>query len=447
MKEKLKRTVVFFPLPLRGHINPMYELANILYSKGFSISFIYTKYNPLNPATYPQFKFHTIDDGLTESESSDDIIVVTTTLNKKCAEPFRKCFSKIVSDCSGHEPVACLITDAIWNFCQAVANDLQLHRIVLRTSGISAFIAFLTYHLICEKGYLSQDTETVIPELPPLRVKDIPKVNTRDPRLYQDLISDMVKEIKASSGLIFNSFEDLEGRSLATVHQEFSIPVYPIGPFHKSIPSTSISSLTSQDQSSISWLDSQAPKSVLYVSFGTLATINQTEFIEMAWALANSKQPFLWTIRPDLVQGSNGSLQFPDGFLKNVDGWGRIVSWAPQHELLAHPSVGGFWTHSGWNSTLESISAGVPMMCRPFFGDQRVTSRYVSDVWRIGLHLENKLDRGEMEKAIRRLMREKEGEVLRERILCLKGKAAECLETGGSSCKSLEALVNRILSF
>ena len=100
--------------------------------------------------------------------------------------------------------------------------------------------------------------------------------------------------------------------------------------------------------------------------------------------LANSNQPFLWVVRPGLVRGYEWLEPLPDGFLEMVCGRGHLVKWAPQQEVLAHPAIGGFWTHNGWNSTLEAVSEGVPMICLPYFGDQRVNARYVSQVWELG---------------------------------------------------------------
>ena len=223
----------------------------------------------------------------------------------------------------------------------------------------------------------------------------------------------MVKEIKGSSGLIWNSVEELEPSEMIKLGRDFPIPLFPIGPFHSYFPASS-SSLLTQDQSCLSWLNTQAPKSVLYVSFGSLAKFNETEFKELAWGLANSNQPFLWVIRPGLACGSEWLEALPDGFLEMVSGRGHIVKWAPQQEVLGHPATGGFWTHNGWNSTLESICEGVPMICSPCFGDQKVNARYVSHVWKIGVHLENRMERGEIDKAIRKLMVETEGEEMRE---------------------------------
>ncbi|KAL7214840.1 hypothetical protein ACSBR1_027089 [Camellia fascicularis] len=454
--ESKGRRLVLFPIPLQGHMNSMLQLANILHATGFfSITIIHTHFNSPTISNYPHFTFCPIPDGLSETESeasTSDTVALLSLLNTNCIAAFRDCLAGLVL--SGveeevKEPIASLITDALWHFSQSVADSLEIPRIVLRTSSLSSFLAFAALPLLLEKGYLpKQDSQLESPvlELPPLKVKDLPTISTRYHEVFYKLIGSMVKETKASSGIIWNSMEDLEQSTLATVRQVFPVPSFLIGPFHNYLPASS-SSLLAQDKSSISWLDTQPPKSVLYVSFGCIASMDEAEFLEMAWGLANSGQPFLWVVRPGLVRGSKWLEPLPSGFMETIDGRGYIVKWAPQQEVLAHPATGGFWTHNGWNSTLESICEGVPMICSLCFGDQMVNARYVSDLWRIGLQFESGMGRVVVEKAIRRLMVEKEGEEERERILCLKEKLGFCLKQGGSSHHYLESLISYILSF
>ncbi|XP_024177206.1 UDP-glycosyltransferase 76F1-like [Rosa chinensis] len=450
--EQIKKgqRLIFFPLPFQGHINPMLELANVLYFRGFSITIIHTNFNSLNPSTHPHFTFHSIPDGLSETETStNNPLLLLSCLNAHCCDPFRNCLANLLSDDGSEEPIACLITDPLFDFTRSVAKSLKLPRMLLRTGGASSTIVYAAFPLLWEKGYLpkqeSQLEEPVV-ELSPLKVKDLPMMNSCDPQRYYQFITEMVNEMKNSDGIIFNTSEDLEEQALITIRQEFHIPIFPIGPFHKWFPTSSSNSLLSEDDSCISWLNTKAPKSVVYVSFGSIAAINEAQFLEIAWGLANTNQPFLWVVRPGLIQGSEWLEKLPQGYLEALNEKGHTVKWAPQKKVLAHPAVGLFWTHNGWNSTLESISEGVPMVCMPNFTDQMVNARYVTDVWRVGLQLENGIERGEIEKTIRELIAEKEGEEIKDNMSKLKEKTNLSLREGGSSYQSLNGLVNHILS-
>ncbi|XAR66225.1 Cytokinin 7-beta-glucosyltransferase [Bertholletia excelsa] len=452
MKQQSKRRrLILFPLPLQGHINPMFQLATILHSRGFCITVIHTAFNSLKPSDHPEFTFRPISDGLSEAEASTtDLISLLDLINTKCADPFRKCLAHLLSEASEEEPIACLISDAILHFTGAVARGLNLPRVVLRTGGVSSFVAFAAFPLLLQKSYLpvqESRLEEPVPELPPLRVKDLPVINTGNPEILYKIVADMVRETKASSGVIFNSFEELEHQALTTLQKDFQIPIFPIGPFHKHFPAYS-SDLSPNDQKScISWLDKQAAKSVVYMSFGSIAVVDKAAFLEVAWGLANSGQPFLWVVRPGSVNESEWLDPLPNGFFEMVQRRGKIVKWAPQQQVLAHPAVGAFWTHNGWNSTLESVSEGVPMICTPCFTDQLVNARFVSRVWKIGLHLESGLERRKIERMIRRVLVGKEGEELKERATQLKEKVNQCVKIGGSSHGALESLISSISSF
>ncbi|XVF83811.1 hypothetical protein PTKIN_Ptkin16aG0523000 [Pterospermum kingtungense] len=445
-KEQKKWLRLFlFPLPFQGHISPMLQLANVLYSKGFSITIIHTSYNSPNPSHNPHFTFHSIPDGRSKTEAStaDNIVDIISLLNANCAEPFRDCLAKLLSDVPEEEPIACLISDVVWNFTDAAADSLKLPRLVFRTNNVSSFLSVAALPLLQEKG--NEHLEAPVLEFPPLKLKDLPVFRTQNQEsLYQSLTV-MVKKAKSYLGLIWNSFEELEHEPLTKFRHDFRIPTFPIGPLHKYFPVPS-SSLLSQDQRSIIWLDRQAPKTVLYVSFGSLVSIGEAELVEIAWGLANSHQPFLWVVRSGSVTGSERVEALPNEFMEEIRGRGHIVTWAPQQEVLAHPAIGGFWTHNGWNSTLESICEAVPMICHPCFGDQRVNARYVSDVWRIGVHLENRLDRVEIARAVKKLLVEDEGKAIRKRVMQLQKMADQCIQQSGSSYQSLESLVSFIVS-
>ncbi|XP_065872337.1 UDP-glycosyltransferase 76F1-like [Euphorbia lathyris] len=452
MEERKGRRIVLFPLPLQGHINPMFELANILHSRGFSIIILHTTLNSPDPSKYPHFTFHFLHEKLTETEaeaSGLDTISLVILLNIKCCSPFEDCLSRLLSD-ESEEPIACLISDAIFYFTGGVADILRIPRFVLRTGGAASFFVFSAFPFLREKGYIpiqeSQLEEAII-EFPPLKVKDLPIFNKCISESLYQLILNMVNATKTSSGIIWNTFQELEQEPLASLHHDFTIPIYPIGPFHKFNFPSPITISSSQDETYISWLNQQAPKSVLYVSFGSIAAINGNQFTEIAWGLANSNQPFLWVVRPGLVKGKEWLELLPNGFVEELNGRGKIIKWANQIEVLGHGSVGAFWSHNGWNSTLESICEGVPMICMPCFTDQGINARYVSDVWRVGLQLEKGLlERKEIEICIKRLMVEKEGEEIRERSMLLKEKACFAWKQDGSSFQWLNKLVDHILS-
>jgi hypothetical protein len=279
-------------------------------------------------------------------------------------------------------------------------------------------------------------------ELPPYRVRDLMTIGrSRD---EQDLMCKVlyraVEAVRTSSGFILNTFDALESDELATTRRDLALPVFDIGPLHKISPAAS-SSLLLQDRACLEWLDAQAEAAVLYISFGSLASMSGADLVETAWGIAKSGQPFLWVLRSDLVRGVT-QVTLPDGFDAATRGRGMIVSWAPQEEVLAHAAVGGFWTHCGWNSTLEGVCGGVPMLCRPYFGDQMGNARYIEHVWRAGIMLDYELERSKVEEAIRRLMQSKEGDEMRKRAQELGSRAAEA----GSSRLSIDNLVNHILS-
>nr|GEW49032.1 UDP-glycosyltransferase 76B1-like [Tanacetum cinerariifolium] len=430
---RTQRRIVLFPLPFQGHINPMLQLANILHTHGFKITVIHAEYNSPNHSNYPHFTFMSIKDNFSEIadelDTNPDASYFLNYLNRSCVNSFKECLSRLLDK----EAVACLITDAGFYFAQTVADELNLPRMALRTSSLALVLAYgaIPFYSNNDCFYLTKedsDFEAQVPEYPLLKFKDIVKITT-NPQGMGDFVTNMLNHMKASKGIIWNTFKELEESSLETISQDYPVPSFTLGPFHKYFPASS-SSLIQPDQTILSWLDNQAPKSTIYVSFGSVAHISELEFREVAYALANIGLPFLWVVRPGIVRGSKWIEALPEKFLERVGDKGRIVKWSPQQEVLAHPVTGCFWTHSGWNSTLESICEGVPMICSPCFVDQPINARYVSDVWKIGIFLEDGFERVRIESAIKRIMMDKEGEELRERICDIKEKVSQSLDEG-----------------
>lgn len=478
--------VVLFPLPYQGHINPMLQLANILYSKGFSITIIHTNFNSFYTSKYPHFTFRPVLDNDSKqnnlaklaAKGIGDLLSGVIMLNQCSADNLRQELEQmLMASERQQERIVCLITDALWYFTQSVADSLKLPRVVLRTSSLFCVNVYTSIPVLDDRGYFNHvdsvyyeentdsdmdnrynfkraessdsvpNLEERVVEIPVIKLKDILKMRIKgnaDPTAI--LIGKMIEETKASSGIIWNSFKELEEPELKKILQDFPAPCFLIGPFHKYFPA-SLSSLMEPDRSFMSWLDGQSPNSVLYISFGSTSQLEEEDFLEMAHGIADSKQPFLWVMRPALVKGSEWMKSLPNGFMDMVGDRGRIVKWAPQQEVLAHEAIGAFWTHNGWNSTLESICEGVPMICSPFWGDQPLDARYVSDVLKVGVYLENGWSREEITSVIRRVMVEEESKEIRKRARCLKEKVNVSLIKGGSSYESLESLVRYISMF
>nr|BAD52007.1 UDP-glucose: chalcononaringenin 2'-O-glucosyltransferase [Dianthus caryophyllus]BBD75332.1 chalcononaringenin 2'-O-glucosyltransferase [Dianthus caryophyllus] len=444
MKQNQRKQIVLFPFPFQGHVTPMLHLANQLHTKSYSITIIQTRFNSIDPTRFPHFTFHLIEDHMPRNSrvSSDNLVESMSAMQLHCQVPFRECLGRALDDAAAHgDRVCCVIYDAIWSFAGTVADGLKVPGIVLRTSSVSAFVVNDRLPILRDKGYFRPGVkrDELVEELPPFKVRDLPGEE------HHDILAAVVKLTKASHGVICNSFEELEPLSISRVREILSIPVFPVGPLHKHSAS-STTSIWQQDKSSLTWLNTQAPNSVLYVSFGSVAAMKKSDFVEIAWGLANSSQPFLWVVRSGLSQGLESNDLFPEGYLDMIRGRGHIVKWAPQLEVLAHRAVGGFLTHCGWNSTVESVSEGVPMVCLPFLVDQAMNARYVSDVWKVGVLIEDGIKRDNIERGIRKLMAEPEGEELRKRAKSLMECAKKSYMEGGSSYESLEALSKYISS-
>lgn len=176
--------------------------------------------------------------------------------------------------------------------------------------------------------------------------------------------------------------------------------------------------------------------------------MSREDLFEFWHGLVNSGHPFLWVVRQDLVEGRTTESEKPPPELEEVTkARGCLVAWAPQQEVLAHPAVGCFLTHSGWNSTMESMVAGVPMICWPFIGDQLINSRFVSEVWKIGVDIKDMHGRKAVEMMVRKVMDGKGAEEMKRLAGEMARMARESVEEEGSSYRDLQRLIQHIKSF
>nr|XP_043632118.1 UDP-glycosyltransferase 76B1-like isoform X2 [Erigeron canadensis] len=420
---RIGQRIILLPLPAQGHLTPIFQLAYTLHNQGFKITIVHPQTLSPDQSNYPHFTFKSIYDGFSDihkympKKPSTSFFV--TYLNNNCMDSFRDCLAELLAE-PNEPPVACLITDAEYYFAQDVANSLKVHRLVFWACNIVSVLVYRDLPSFYDKGCFNltvkdSEFETRVPKYPILKIKDIVKITT-NPKCSAELQRNIAKQIKASSGIIWNSFIQPEEAILENLKQDFGIPVFTLGPLQMYHPGFTSNQLLEEDRTFFSWLDAQKPKSVIYASFGSFAKVSKSEFQQVAHGLANIGFPFLWVVRPGVVEGSEWLEWLPEKFLEEVAGKGHIVKWCPQNEVLAHPAIGCFWTHSGWNSTLESVCKGVPMICSPCNVGQPIIARYVSDVWKIGVLLEDGLERMGIERAIKRVMLDKEGEEMRKRI-------------------------------
>ncbi|KAL8531124.1 hypothetical protein ACS0TY_007947 [Phlomoides rotata] len=442
--KKSSQRIVLVPFPFQGHVTPMLQMGAILHARGFSITVAHTEFNTPDPLDYPHFDFQHLPDQLAGSDTSFyNMLKVISHMNANCKAPFQELLVQMLLDEEEH---VCIIHDAIMHFADDAAKNLEIPTMVLRTTS-AAYIhsSIVTLQLLAEKVLPLPESrlEDQVPRVHPLKFKDLPLPATEQISETIQHFTRSYMDIRSSSAIIWNTMDMLDRTPLQKLHHR--LPFFPIGPLHKIAPSLP-TSLTHEDTNCLSWLNKQAPNSVIYVSLGSLATIDKNDIVEMAWGLANSGHPFLWVVRVSLVNGPDCVDCLPENFNETTKGRGCIVRWAPQKKVLAHDSVGGFLSHCGWNSTLESMSEGVPMICGPRFSDQLVNARYLVSEWKVGLELES-LDRVCIEGAIRKVLVGKDGKGMRERAMKMKQEIEVGIKKGGSSHKALDDLVNFITSF
>lgn len=265
------------------------------------------------------------------------------------------------------------------------------------------------------------------------------------------VMSSVTASSNRARALILNTFESLEVSALSYIRNNSPV-TYAVGPLNALARTSSDSgSLWQEDRDCMTWLHSQPDRSVVYVSFGSLTVVTREEYMEFWHGLVNSGQRFLWVVRSDLINKRGGGTEeepaVPVELEEGTRERGCMVGWAPQEEVLAQPAVGCFLTHSGWNSTLESIAAGKPMLCWPFFADQQINSRFVSAVWGIGLDMKDLCGRSIVEKMVGEVMEGERSEELRRNAQEMAEMAKKSVAEGGTSYNDFQRLVQHIMSF
>ncbi|XP_059653388.1 anthocyanidin 3-O-glucosyltransferase 2-like [Cornus florida] len=266
---------------------------------------------------------------------------------------------------------------------------------------------------------------------------------------------DHPRRFRKTKGIIANTFTELESHAVKSLWDGNTPPVYPVGPVLKLKGDEG----TCQQDAIMSWLDDQPPASVVFLCFGSMGCFSEPQVKEIAHALEQSGHRFLWSLRQPPPKGmmlpgeyANPDEVLPEGFLERTAEIGKVIGWAPQVAVLSHPAVGGFVSHCGWNSILESVWCGVPMAAWPLYAEQQQNAFEM--VRELGLAVEIKMDyrmnsdqpvltAKEIESKIRLLMME-DGEI-RKKVKEMKEKSREAMMEGGSSFISLGHLIDDVI--
>ncbi|GLJ07732.1 hypothetical protein SUGI_0073320 [Cryptomeria japonica] len=457
---KEEKHIVMFPFMAQGHFIPFLSLANDLTCRGLTVSFLTTTANVSklkSQAVGSSIRFVSLSlpliHGLPPAcESTDTLSFIDGRLlfisSYKLSQPFEEWLEQIIGETS--KKPACIISDVFLPWTAQSASKFGIPRVVFHTTGAMA-ASLLQYLFTNPVSDIIRDRQII--EIHDrcinvnLRSSEVPEILRSDlfisPYPTLTVLQQAYGSAKEScSAMLVNTFAELEAEYVRYIEESTGKPVWGVAhPLHRPQPGID------NESECIRWLDSQKHNSVLYVSFGSQAFLSEDQTKVLARGIAASKQRFIWTIK-DLVGSNVNSCDFlPEDFMEATKDRGIVIhGWVPQLQILSHPSTAFFMTHCGWNSTLESISAGVPMVLWPMSFDQFVNAKLVTEHLGLGLQICEGLDAipssDIVENTVKTAMATKIGEDMRLRALKIKESTNE------ASCKlsGIEGFVSYVLS-
>ncbi|CDY24026.1 BnaC03g16650D [Brassica napus] len=409
------RHVVAMPWPGRGHINPMMNLCKrlVLRDPNLTVTFVVTEewLGLIGSDPKPdRIHFATLPNLIpSELVRANDFIGFVNAVHATLEEPFEQLLDRLDSP-----PPTAIVADTYVLWAVRVGERRNIPVASLWTMSATILSLFLHSDLLISHGHAlfepseSKEEEIVdyIPGLPPTKLRDLPPL-FKDYQVFKkcELCFD---ELRRAKCLLFTTAYELERKAIDFLTAKLDIPVYATGPL---IPFEKLSDGSEPDY--IRWLDEQPESSVLYVSQGSFLSVSEAQMDEIVEGVRASGVRFLWVAR-----GGESKLN------KAFEGSsGVVVSWCDQLRVLCHVAVGGFWTHCGFNSTLEGMYSGVPMLAFPLFWDQILNGKMIVEDWRVGIRIERRkkaevlIGRDEVKEVVKRLMdRESEdGKEIRRR--------------------------------
>ncbi|KAK9292432.1 hypothetical protein L1049_020402 [Liquidambar formosana] len=349
-------------------------------------------------------------------------------------------------------------------------QTMSLHSNILALITSSVHISY-DHHIPTYYYFTSYlpNTHLHFPGLPPIKASHLPQpFLDRDDEAYHYFLNFGACYLN-SKGIIINTLDSLEPRAIKAITDAACVPTSSTGatvpPLHCIGPLVADAkdrAFTSPDHASLldclSWLNEQPSRSVVFLCFGRKGAFSAAQLKELAIGLERSDQRFLWVVRnppPHIDTEPNLELLLPQGFLERTKTRGLVMkSWAPQADVLRHESVGGFVTHCGWNSVMEAVSLGVPMVAWPLYAEQHMNSVVLVEEMKLALpivdtsSLSSKEEDKEglvkaevVERRVRELMNLEEGKAVREKSMEMKAMAEAAWNNGGSSLTTFSKLV------
>ncbi|KNA12652.1 hypothetical protein SOVF_123020 [Spinacia oleracea] len=472
---------VMFPLMAPGHMIPMIDMAKLIAKHGILITIVTT---PVNATRFKssidraakgglnirvsQLEFPWQEAGLPEGcENVDMLPSLSYAINfiqaaANLEEPMEKLLHEL------QPKPSCLISDFGFTWTTEVARRFNIPRIVFHGMSCCSLLSLhnmITYNVI---GNLNSDTESfLVPGLP----DNIELTKTQVPNAVHQAADPLRVEMREAErkafGVVVNSFEELEPEYFKRCKEaKGKTNIWCVGPV----------SLCNQDEldkgergnkaalavdQCMKWLDLHKPKSVMYACLGSLCNVVASQVMQLAFGLEASNKPFIFALREGYSLKEVERLIEEDGFKKRVEGRGLVIlGWAPQVLILTHPSVGGFLTHCGWNSTIEGISTGLPMATCPLFSEQFLNEKFVVQVLRVGVSVRVEIPTMNPGEEVRGISVEKEhvkhavdlvmdggkeGEEMRERASRLAKGAKRAVQESGFSDTGLKLMIQQVI--
>ncbi|XP_058103040.1 UDP-glycosyltransferase 88B1-like [Magnolia sinica] len=467
--QRKRDTIVLYPSPGMGHLISMVELGKRIHSitPAFSTISILIPEAPFNTGStapyihcvttsHPSITFHHLPSPISLSTFSspsphhETLIFHLVQLNNPNVIQTLKSISLSFS-------IRALVYDMFCATVIDVTTQLNIPTYCFFTSGaavLAVFLHFPTLHRLHSISFKDLQSPLHVPGVPPFPASAMPlPILDRNDESYHGSLH-ATSRIPKSSGIIVNSFDALETRAMKAILDGSCVPDGPTPPV--SCIGPLIAPGDSPDKSDcLAWLDSQPRRSVVFLCFGSLGLFSAAQLKEIAVGLEKSGQRFLWVVRsPPTEDKSKRFLAPPDpdldallpeGFMERTKDRGMVVkSWAPQVAVLKQESVGGFVTHCGWNSALEAVCEGVPMLAWPLYAEQHINRVFMVEEMKIALPLEMD-DKGfvnasQLERGVRELMDSEQGKALSQWLLAMKESSMAAMSEGGSSYTALTEL-------